>query len=358
MSHIYDHGGNVFDIARQLGVAPDVISDFSASINPLGLSAMVKKAIICSLDNLVHYPDSSHTELKQTLAEHHGLSTENIALANGSTELIYHLPAMLHGSRALIVSPSFSEYVRALGQHHWEAHHFVLKHENNFSLDLEALEHTLAEGYDALYLCNPANPGGMVYPQRVIEQVYSMCIGSGTFLVLDEAFMDFCEECSAKRFIVKGDNGLVLRSMTKFYGIPGLRLGYALASSTLAERLDAMGGPWSVNTLALSAGVAALHDVDHNRRTLEFIRQERRKLTEALSGFQQLRVFPSSTNYLLLQITGGISSTEVRDRLLHQRILVRNCATFLGLPAQFIRIAVRTDEENTRLVQALGTILK
>lgn len=358
MSHTYDHGGNVFDVARQLGVAHDQIADFSASINPLGLSLMVKKAIICALDSLVHYPDNTHRELKQALTAYHGLSPANIVVANGSTELIYHLPAMLHGSRALIVSPSFSEYVHSLGQQHWEARHFILKHENNFSLDLEALKHTLADGYDALYLCNPANPGGTLYPLRIIEQVYSLCIESGTFLVLDEAFMDFCEESSAKRFMVKGDNGIVLRSMTKFFGIPGLRLGYAIASSALAERLDARGGPWSVNTLAQAAGVAALHDTEHNRLTLEYIRQERRNLLEQLSEFKQLKVFPSSANYLLLQITDGMSALEIRDRLMQQRILIRDCTTFLGLSSRFFRIAVRSAEENERLLAALKRILK
>ena len=360
MSHTYDHGGNVFDIARQLGIPAEELLDFSASINPLGISPVVKKAIICSLDRLVHYPDSSHAELKQGLAAHHGLAPSNIVLANGSTELIYNLPAMLHGhsNRALIISPSFSEYVRALSQHHWEAEHFILRHEDNFTIDLEALRHKLASGYTALYLCNPANPGGTLYPQRVIEQVYSLCLEAGTFLVLDEAFMDFCEECSAKQFIVHGDNGIVLRSMTKFYGIPGLRLGYALASGTLARRLDAMGGPWRVNTLALAAGSAALRDEDHNRQTIDFIRTERRRVFELLGEIKTLKVFPSSTNYLLLQITGGLSSTELRDRLMHQRILVRNCATFMGLTAQFIRVAIRTRAENDLLVRAIHAVLK
>jgi threonine-phosphate decarboxylase len=319
---------------------------------------MVRKAIICSMDSLVHYPDSSHKELKQALAEQHGVLPANIVVANGSTELIYHLPAMLPGRRALIVSPSFSEYVRALGQQHWEADHFILRHENDFLLDLEALEQNLAGGYDALYLCNPANPGGTLYPLRIIEQVYSLCIASGTFLVLDEAFMDFCEEGSAKRFMVKGDNGIVLRSMTKFYGIPGLRLGYAIASSTLAERLDAMGGPWSVNTLALTAGVAALQDSEHNNRTIEYIRRERRRLFEKLSEFRQFKVFPSSVNYLLLQMVDGTSSWEIRDKLMQQLILIRDCASFMGLSSQFIRVAVRTVEENERLVRGLKSVLK
>jgi threonine-phosphate decarboxylase len=358
MSHTYDHGGNIFDIARQLGIDPSEIADFSASINPLGLSLMVKKAIICALDNLVHYPDSCHRELKKSLAGYHGLSPANLVMANGSTELIYHLPAMLHGRRALIISPSFSEYVRALGQQHWEAHHFLLSPENNFLLDLNLLEQTLSKGYDALYLCNPANPGGTLYPQRIIEQVYSLCIASGTFLVLDEAFMDFCEDASAKRFVVKGDNAIVLRSMTKFFGIPGLRLGYSISSSTLAERLDSMGGPWSVNTLALAAGCAAVNDSEHNQQTLDYIQKERRSLFEQLSGFKQLKVFPSCTNFLLAEIMDGLTAHELKNRLLHQRVMIRDCSCFPGLSPHFFRVAIRTRDENNRLLAALKNVLK
>ncbi len=358
MSHTYDHGGNVFDIARQLGTAPSDIIDFSASINPLGLSSMVRKSVICALDSLVHYPDNTHRELKGALARHHGLAAANIVVANGSTEIIYHLPAMLPGKRALIISPSFNEYVRSLSQQHWDARHFILKPECNFSIDLEALEHALADGYDALYLCNPGNPNGTLYTMRTIEQVYSLCIASGTFLVLDEAFMDFCEDSSAKHFIVNGDNGIVLRSMTKFFGIPGLRLGYALSCSTIAERLDAMGGPWSVNTMAQAAGVAALQDHEHNRQTVEYIRQERRSLFDRLSEIQGLKVYPSSANFLLVEITDGMSAMELRDRLMHQRMLIRDCSNFMGLSPMFFRIAVRTTEENERLVGALKRILK
>ncbi len=357
MSHRYDHGGNVFDYARQLGCAPNEIADFSASINPLGISSMARKALICNLDNLTHYPDCSHRELKHALAGYHKIPVSSLLIANGSTEIMYHLPAMLPGNRALIISPSFSEYVRALSQHHWETKHFILSPENNFAIDLTALEHALAEGVDALYLCNPGNPNGTLYPQAVVEKIYSLCIAAGTFLVLDEAFMDFCEEASAKQWIAKGDNGIILRSMTKFFGIPGLRLGYAIASATLAERLDAMGGPWSVNTLALVAGTASLHDRDYREQTLEFIRLERRYLFQRLSEFKQLKVYPSSTNFLLVELTDGMSSMELKERLIHHRVLIRDCSTFLGLSGRFFRCAINSREENQRLLEALRRVL-
>ncbi len=358
MSSNYDHGGNVFTVARNLGLSPDEITDFSASINPFGLSPLVREAITNAMDSLVHYPDSSHFNLKQALAQYHGISPDKFAIANGSTEFIYHLPALLPGKCALIVSPSFSEYEHALSQHQWEVHHFILSPENNFALRMGVLEQTLAEGFDVLYLCNPGNPSGCLYPLALIEQVYGLCMASGTFLVLDEAFMDFCEEGSAKQFIAGRDNAVILRSMTKFFGIPGLRLGYAIGDKILIERLDAMGGPWRVNTLALAAGVAALQDIDHNRQTGKFIVQERLALSEQLSRFPMFKVYPSSANYLLVEITNGLTAMELKQSLLHMGILIRDCSSFKGLSPHFFRIAVRTKNENAQLLERLNGILK
>lgn len=358
MSHSYDHGGNIFATARMLGIPPDQLIDFSASINPLGMSPLVRQALIHSLDDLVHYPDSSHTELLQALAHYHSLSSDNFAVANGSTELIYKLPAVLPGKRALIISPAFSEYVRALTQHGWEIQHFILTPENGFSIDIEKLERALAEGIDALYFCNPGNPNGSLFPRQVVEQVYSLCLAAGTFMVLDEAFIDFCEEGSAKHFVAGSSNAIVLRSMTKFFGIPGLRLGYAIGNSALTTRLGAIGGPWSVNTPALAAGSAALQDRKHNQRTLEFIRQERQDLFQKLEQFPQLRVYPSNVNYLLIEIKEGITAGELRERLLHQRILIRDCSSFMGLSERFFRVAIRTVDENRQLLECLKGVFK
>jgi threonine-phosphate decarboxylase len=357
MSHSSDHGGNIFDVARQLCAAPSEIADFSASINPLGLSPQVKSTIIEALDSLIHYPDINSSGLKQALADYHDLPPENLVIANGSTELIYQLPALLQGRHALIISPSFSEYLHALKQHQWEVDHFLLSPADNFQLDFKSLEQTLYKGYDALYLCNPANPGGTLYPRQVIEQILSLCDVSGTFLVLDEAFMDFCEEASAKHFIVGQSNCIVLRSMTKFFGIPGLRLGYSISNNSLAEQLDTRCVPWSVNTLAQVAGVAALNDTEHNRRTIEYVQRERFFLSEKLSEFSQLEVYPAAANFLLIEITGKMTSSDLKNDLLKQRIMIRDCSNFKGLSRHFFRIAVRTTEENRRLLAALENIV-
>lgn len=357
MPSTYDHGGNVFDVAGKTGMPLSELIDFSASINPLGLSAFVRDAIVSALDSIVHYPDHSRLELKQALARHHGVSPPAIAIANGSTELIHRLPAMLTGQRALIVSPAFSEYAHALDQHQWESRPFTLSPADGFKLDLGKLEQALSDEYNALYLCNPGNPSGALYPPQLIEQVYSMCAATGTFLVLDEAFMDFCEEASAKNFITTVDNAICLRSMTKFFAIPGLRLGYAIAGNDLAKQLDAMGGPWSVSTLALAAGVAALQDTEYQKRTIAFIQQERSRLSEQLSRFPMLKVYPSDANFLLVELRNGLTATELRERLMGMGILIRDCANFTGLSAHFFRIAVRTEDENNRLVSALKLIL-
>jgi threonine-phosphate decarboxylase len=357
VSHSYDHGGNIFTVARALGVAPDQILDFSASINPLGMSPLVRKAMASSIDSLIHYPDTSHTGLKLALAKFHDLPPDHFTIANGSTELIYNLPAMLPGSKALIISPSFSEYVRALRQHGWETEHFILTPESGFSIDMDRLEQVLAGGVELLFICNPGNPSGTLYPPQIIEEIYSLCLSAGTFMVLDEAFMDFCEEGSAKRMIVQKNNAVVLRSMTKFCGIPGLRLGYAISNATLAGQLDSMGGPWRVNTLALAAGAAALQDVRHNQESLEFVSRERGRLFERLEKFAQLRLYSSRVNYLLVEIVEGMTSRELKERLLPYRVLIRDCASFTGLSGQFFRVAVRTADENNRLLECLGNVL-
>ena len=350
----YEHGGRVFAVARQLGIPQEELTDFSASINPLGPPSGVREAVATAFDRLGHYPDNDCTDLATALARRHGCTPANVCVANGSAELIYLLPRLVPGSRALLIVPTFSEYGLALDQAGWQKDYLVLPVESGFPLLLDLLRQELAKGYDMLFLCNPGNPTGRLYPPDEVGALVQMCREAGTFVVIDEAFMDFCEESSVKQAVMAGGCGLVLRSMTKFYAIPGLRLGYALAEASLTARLAALRPPWSVNTLAQQAGLAALADGGYGERSLALIAAGRAFMTASLAKLPGLRVFPGAANYLLVELTNGLTTEVLQERLLHKRLLIRNCAGFVGLNDRFFRIAVRTQQENERLLAALA----
>jgi threonine-phosphate decarboxylase len=356
-SEIFDHGGTVFAQARSLGIAPEELLDFSASINPLGPAPGVREAVCTEFGRVLHYPDRESFALRQVLSEVHGVGIDNLVVANGSTELIYLLPRCLPGAKGLVVAPAFSEYRKSLGKAGWQTEHLLLSPAAGFVLSLERLAEKLAEGFDLLFLCNPANPSGVLLPVAAIEEILRLCRQFGTFLVLDEAFMDFCEENSAKELVAESGGGIVLRSMTKFYAIPGLRLGYAVAREDVIRLCSENLEPWSVNTPAQVAGVASLADADYRKRTISYVSAERNALAQGLAGLPGLMPFRSAANYLLVEMEHGLTSAELRSELLKKRILIRDCANFQGLSGCFFRVAVRTGEENRRLLAALAEVL-
>ncbi|QXE86049.1 threonine-phosphate decarboxylase CobD [Geomonas nitrogeniifigens] len=358
MAIAHEHGGNVFAVARNLGLAPERIIDFSASINPLGMAPGVREALTASLDRLLHYPDKGAAELKQALAAYHGVEPSQIAVANGSTELIHLLPRTFQGKKALVVAPAFAEYALALERAGWQIEYFTLSPADDFALDVAALAQRVADGYDMLFLCNPGNPAGNLQPLREIAGVVDLCRESGTFLVLDEAFIDFCEEESAKHLVVRNPRAVLLRSMTKFFGIPGLRLGYAIAAAETVAEIAAQQDPWSVNTAAQVAGIASLADQDYCRRTRSYVDEERARLAAALADVPGLKVFPGRANYLLVRILrAGVSAGQLREALLAKGMMIRDCSNFQGLDASFFRVAVRLEEENDLLLRGLATEL-
>lgn len=353
-----DHGGTVFALARSLGIAPEELLDFSANINPLGPASGVLEAVCSSFRRVLHYPDQESFELRQALSVVHCVGIDNVVVANGSTELIYLLPRLLPGARGLIVAPAFSEYARALKRAGWQTDHLILSPADGFALSLEKLAVRLAEGFDLLFLCNPANPSGALLPLAMIEKILRLCRQSKTFLVLDEAFMDFCEEESAKGLIAESGGGIVLRSMTKFYAIPGLRLGYAVGHEDVIRRCADQLEPWSVNTPAQIAGVASLADGGYRPRTIRYVSTEREALSRGLAALPGLTPFPSAANYLLVEMSNGFTAAELKSRLLEKRILIRDCSNYQGLDEHYFRVAVRTSEENYRLLAALGEVLE
>ena len=358
MKNPFDHGGTVFAVARSLGLSPEELLDFSASINPLGPAPGVREAVAAAFDRLVHYPDSDAAGLRAALARRHGLAPQWFCVANGSTELIYLVPRLAAAGRGLIVAPPFSEYAKSLARAGREADYLDLSPADGFALSLSSLDGRLASGkYSLLFLCNPGNPTGRLISRAGVASILDLCRRRGTFLVLDEAFIDFCEEESAVALAAEREGVVVLRSMTKFFAIPGLRLGYAVGHPQTIARLAAQREPWSVNTLAQVAGIASLADLSYPRRTRELVAAERVRLAAGLARLPGLSPFPSAANYILVEITAGPDAAALCRRLLKARILVRDCSTFRGLDGRFFRVAVRSGGENDLLLAALERAL-
>ena len=368
------HGGNIWKIAKENGLRPADIIDFSASINPLGPSPRAMDAIKTlnrsgsgksSATLLCHYPEPQAESMKSELALFHKLPEENILAGNGSTQFIYLIPQVLKPKSALIIEPAFSEYRNSLIANHCTVDEIVLREEDDFCLDRDRLFDALKKGYDAegsaydiLYLGNPANPTGVMTDKRAIIDIATECKKYGTFLVVDEAFIDFVEEYSVKAEAVLMDNLIVLRSMTKFFAMPGLRLGYIIAHKNIIKQFEKFVPPWSVNTLAIVAGIESLRDKDYIRMTRERLMSEAASFKEGSRTMPYFKAYPSPVNYFLVKILlEGVTASALREELLNEGVIIRDCSTFIGLGSTFFRAAIRNEKENQYLIYCINKML-
>ncbi len=351
-----DHGGGVARAARELGMAPAEILDFSASINPLGIPSGVLGAARRALAEAVHYPEIDALALTRGLADFHGLAVANLLAGSGSTELIYQIPRVLRPRRALLVTPAFSEYERSLAQAGCEIDAFALRPEENFRLDPARLLAALRADTEMVVLANPGNPTGIGIDPGVIEQL-ARGIREQALLVVDEAFVDFCPHRSVMTRVPAHGNLFVLRSLTKFYAIPGLRVGYLAGPARGIARLAEARQPWSLSTPALAAGLACTGEEGYRKQTLEEIPVLRRELAEGLGGLG-MTVYPGEANYLLARLERpGCEVRRAAEALKKRGILIRNCGSFPPLDGRYLRFAVRSAADNHRLLLELQRAL-
>jgi threonine-phosphate decarboxylase len=349
------HGGDVYQLARDLGVEVKNLLDFSANINPLGFPPGVLAAVQEALKEIGHYPDRQCLDLRRDLAAYHHLTPDEILLGNGSTELIYLVARALKLKKALIVAPAFSEYETALK---------VAQVPVDFHLTAEADNFTLNKapdlgGADLVFLANPASPSGALLPAARLLPLVAALDAAGAYLLLDEAFIDFVEEASLKAHLGRFPRLLILRSFTKFFGIPGMRLGYLLAAPAVIAQLAQAQEPWSVNTMAQAMGRACLRDGDFMARSRSLIVAERAYLFERLAVLNGCRPFAGVVNYLLVKLTRpGLTAAKLRKAMLAHHVLIRDASNFRGLDDRFFRLAVRSRQENDRLLAALEQCLQ
>ena len=354
------HGGNVYKVARERRISIERIVDFSASINPLGFPSAGLRAIRSALKQVVHYPDPDCWQLRHVLAQQCRVDSDMILIGNGSTELIHLLPRALAIRSALIIGPTFEEYARALMDAGSVVQYVHAKREERFRPPLqEVLRQFSAKRSrsDAVFVCNPNNPTGQVMNRLALRELAEAVERLQGWLIVDEAFIDYCQEQSVVSMLKEHPRMVVLRSLTKFYAMPGLRIGYVLAASQIVDRLKDRQPPWSVNSLVQDASRAVLHDDVYARKSRAFMENERSRFVRGLRSLPGVRVYPSAANFVLIELPGWTSAGVVTDGLASEGLLVRDCSPLPGLTTQMIRVAIRTTKENRRLIAALDTCL-
>jgi len=348
------HGGDVYDMSRKTGKRLADILDYSANINPLGPPAWLPELINAVIPSLVHYPDPHCRELVGTIAATCGIAEAEIVVGNGSSELLHTLPPVLGVGRALIPVPAYNDYAVAVTQGGLEVEKIYLKEEEDFVLNLAELESRL-QGGEAVFIGQPANPTGYASAPEALRALAVR--HPRTQFVIDEAFADFLDEPD-RLFQRRPANIIILCSLTKFYAIPGLRLGYAVADRKIAARLRALLPTWSVNTLAQAVGEKALLDREYGVRSRQLVCEYREQLTCELRKMPGLMVYPGQANFLLVKLVAGrLTVKELARNLLDEGIAIRQCENIDGLDGRFFRLAVRGESENSRLCEKLSALL-
>ena len=358
------HGGNIQHVAKEYGIPPSALLDFSANINPRGLPPGAAKRLAHESSDsalLMQYPDPEAHELRQTLSKRLDVPINAIVIGAGAGALIAAGVRALRPQSCLIPVPAFCEYERACVASNCVVHPFTLDSRAGFTLDLEALSRLMRKNaHDLLVVNNPHNPSGAVTDRGAMLHLLDAARTAEAGVLIDEAFIEYAPGAEITAEAARRPGVIAVRSFTKYYGCPALRVGYAVASPETAKRVAAQLPAWSVTTLALDAMVEALKDEAYARATLEENERERSRLSKALAKLG-LHVFPSAANFLLLRLPENCcSSAQLREQLIMEhRILVRNCDSFEGLETgHYIRVAVRREPENNRLMEAISESLR
>jgi threonine-phosphate decarboxylase len=348
-----EHGGDVYTWAQKARIDPAEIIDFSASINPLGPPASARKAFQESYDEVSRYPDPYGEELKKALAKHHEMKPTEILLGNGSTQLVYLLCFALRPRKALVAGPAFSEHANALTLAGAKVRFLSLTPNDDFRFSTEDFMSAWGKADDMAFLTTPNSVTGRLIPRAEIEKIARIALLKKRFLVIDEAFIDFVEEESVKQLIWDNPYVIILRSLTKYYALPGLRLGYLLAHSRRVAQFAAYLEPWSVNGPAQKVALACLADARFRLNTERWLHRERSYLAQALIALKRFQPYPSNANFLLVRIANNASAVGLHSFLLNKKILIRACNSFAGLGSDHFRVAVKRRKDNRLLLEAL-----
>lgn len=360
----YFHGGNVWKVSRKYNIPVDQLIDFSISTNPLGAPEKALKNIRKHLKLINHYPDPDHEWLLKTLSKSVEVKPNNIVIGNGSTELIYLFNEVFleNEYEAVIPIPSFSEYKAAIERFGGNMTFIKCDASKNFQLNVQELKRSISRKTRIFFLCNPNSPTGVLYKKEDILRLIKFAEKRNILVFLDEDYIDFVDDekrYSLAEFVNEYNNLFVLRSLTKFYGLAGIRIGFGIGSPDIVNILKKVRMPWSVNSLAMFATEAAVRDTEFIKKSRLLISKNRKKMMQLFRSINWLKVYPSETNFLLLEIIQGeLTSTQIKEELEKKGFLIRDCKDFDGLNDKFFRVTVRRLKENKKLIHHIKRLSK
>lgn len=345
------HGANVEDMAAKYGKNPKEVIDFSANINPYSIENL-EKYILEGLHRSQQYPDIYYAKLRKNIGAYLGCREEWIIPGNGATEIMYLLMKCIKGPLA-IINPTFSEYERSAKLNHVEVVSFDLRKEEEFRLNIKEIKERIDE-FDCLFICNPNNPTGGV---QNIEELLQMLNKHQKLLVVDETFIEFTENeayYSLTKHVEDFPNLIIIKAATKFFGLPGIRLGYGITShSQLLREMYVHKEPWTVNCFADCLAEYIFKESAYVQRTKDHFSEERPRIVSELKKINHFKVYDTHANFVLLELKDNTAS-EIKERLFDEHgILIRDASNFRGLDEKFIRIAIKTREENDLLLSKL-----
>ncbi len=352
-----DHGGDIFEISNKIGLSPYNIIDFSSNLNPYGPPPKVIETIKSSVDFIKFYPDRNYSKLKKAIANYVNLPYDNIIVGSGTTELIHSIFTRFLKKSIVIPTPTFSEYeiaAKALGLE------IIFIEPIGIKLNLEKiLEVIKNKEISGIILCNPNNPTGEVLDYEKIIEIIEIAEKRGIFVIVDEAYYELSENIKTLApLTIDFKNLFILRSLTKAFGFPGLRVGYALCHSSLTEKFNQTAISWRIGVLEELAAISALEDLDFLKWSKKEIFNEKEKLFNNIKLIEGFSPIPSNTNFFMINISkSGFSPKNLKWRLLSYAILIRELSSVRGLNEPYIRIAIRKKEENSILIRALKNII-
>ena len=348
------HGGNIYKKAKELGFAESQLMDFSANISPLGLPDHIRQAMIDAIDGTINYPDPDCAGLKDAIAGADGVTAGQISCGNGGADLLYRLAFGLRPGKVLLPVPAFVEYEEAFTAAGAAMVYYPM--EEDLRIHDDFLEY-IREDIDLIILCNPNNPTGLLTSRDFILKILQRAGRTGCRLLLDECFLEICsreEDYTLKPFISEHPDLIILKSFTKLYAIPGVRLGYLLcADPKVISKVDRAGQAWSVSHIAQQAGLAALSRPDYKAAVISEVEKERRYLKEELEKLP-VKLYDGQANYLFFRTPG---MTDLDIRLEAYGIMIRNCSNYVNLGHDYWRVGVKDRKENEKLIQALKEVL-